>query len=889
MRVGVAKQIRRWPRAFPAPAAGLICLALASAAAALDPSKAITQYPRDAWTMEDGLPQSSVQAILQSRRGDLWLGTQGGLVRFDGARFEVFDRSNTPEIRSQFVHCLAEDSAGRLWAGTDGGVLRLEAGGSVAVIDELAGERVTSILADADGGVWIGTRDAGLYRWRESGLERFTVAEGLGADRVMSLARGTGGILWVGTRKGLARLDGGRFETLTPADGLASEIVGALHAGRDGALWAGTAGGLSRYAGGAFTNYTTADGLPDDAVWALAEDPDGQLWIATSGGLSRLAGGRITTADTARGLPSDLFRSLFVDREGSLWAGTFDAGLLRLGDGPFTTWGVPEGLSHDTVMTVLEDSSGDLWIGTFGGGLNRLSGDRIQHYTIAGGLASNHVWSLAEDADRALWIGTFGDGLNRLENGRFAHFSTADGLPSDSIKAILPKPDGGLLVGTGHGLARFAGGRFVPAISGPEPFDRSVTSLLRGASGDLWIGTLGGGLARWRRGVLEVFTTADGLSSDTVYGLHEDAEGSLWIATQEGGLNRLRDGRFTAFSSRDGLPDDTLHRVLEDDSGRLWLSSNRGIFHLERSNLEAFAAGELPRLEPVVYGTEDGLRSREASGGAQPAGWRGRDGRLWFPTNAGVSAVDPARVVPRPVPAPVVVDRVLVDGVPLKAEGGGGEPAGVVPAGAEKLEIHYAALSYLATSEIRFRYRLAGFERDWVAAGGRRQAFYTSIPPGRYRFMVSASYDGAAWSSPAAVELTLEPRFYQTAWFFSASLLAAALAVYGLYRLRLRRHERRERELARRVAESLDQIKVLRGMLPICSACKSIRDDQGYWNQLESYLRQHSQAELSHALCPSCASELYPEFAGKLAEPEPSLIGSAQDDQDDSSVDVTRL
>ncbi len=868
MRHDLAGQIHRRPRALLALVAGLISFALAAAAPALDPSKAITQYPRAAWTMEDGLPQSSVQAILQSRRGDLWIGTQGGLVRFDGVRFEIFDRSNTPAIRSHSVRCLSEDSAGRLWAGTHDGVLRVEAGGTVTALEGLAGERVTSMLADPDGGVWIGTRDAGLYRWLDGELSRFTTADGLAADAVMSLARDAHGLLWIGTRKGLSRVEDGRFETLTPADGLAADIVGTLHAGRDGAIWAGTAGGLSRYSGGAFTNYTTADGLPDDAIWALAEDPDGQLWIATSGGLSRLAAGRIATANVAHGLPSDLLRSLHADREGGLWAGTFDAGLLRFGDGPFTTWGVPEGLSHDTVFAVLEDRRGDLWIGTFGGGLNRLSGDRIRHYTTADGLASNQVWSLAEDAAGGLWIGTFGDGLNRLAEGRFDHFSTADGLPSDSVKAILAEPDGSLLVGTGRGLARLRDGRFAPALSGPQPFDHSVTSLLRAReSGALWIGTLRGGLARWRDGALDTFTSRHGLSSDTVYALHEDAEGALWIATQDGGLNRLRDDRFTAFTSRDGLPDDTIHRILEDDAGRLWMTSNRGIFHLERTQLEAFAAAEVSSLRPVLYGTEEGLRSREASGGAQPAGWRGRDGRLWFPTTRGVSVVDPARLSPRTAPSPAVIDRILVDGVPR-----GHSAGGLVPAGSEKLEIHFSALSFVAPSKIRFRYRLEGFEREWVDAGARRQAFYTKIPPGRYRFAVSASYDGATWSEPAATELTLTPRFYQTGWFVAVSLLAATLAVYGVYRLRVRRLQLHERELARRVAESLAQIKVLRGMLPICASCKSIRDDQGYWNQLESYLKQHSQAELSHALCPACTSEFYPDFADQLAEPDDSSV-----------------
>ncbi len=844
---------------------GLLLSGELTASFALDPAKDVSQYTRDSWTIEDGLPQSSVQAILQTRRGDLWLATQGGLARFDGVRFEVFDRSNSPAILSNHITCLSEDDSGRLWAGTHRGALMVDEHG-VTAVPRTADLLVTSIIASQPEGVWIGTRHSGLYRLAGDEVSVLRREDGLADDAVMSLAAAPEGSLWIGTRQGLNRLEDGRLSTFHRADGLAAEIVGALHVSRDGTLLAGTAEGLSRY-DGAFSPVDAGGPALRDAVWSIAEDDTGNLWVATQNGLSRLAGGHLATATTEHGLPSNLIRSLLVDREGSLWVGTFDGGLMRLGDGAFTTWSTAEGLSHDTVMTVLEDRRLNLWIGTFGGGLNRLADGGISHYTTADGLSSNHIWSLAEDAGGALWIGTFDHGLNRLAEGRCDVFTVSDGLSSDSVKVILPASDGSLLIGTSGGLDRFHDGRFDPVTAGSRRVASSVTDLHRASTGWLWIGTLGDGLSRLSDGSLETFTTADGLSSDTVFALHEDASGNLWIATQDGGLNRWRDGRFTVFSSRVGLVDDTVHQILEDDDGRLWMSSNKGIFYAELAQLEAVATGRASHLEPVAFGTEDGLATREASGGSQPAGWRGQDGRLWFPTVSGVSVIDPAGFEPRPAPRPVVIESVLVDGEPLPSN-----PGSEIPAGSSRLEIDYAALSFLAPTRIRYRYRLEGFDPEWVDAGGRRQAFYTRIPPGHYRFAVTASYDGVTWSpEPATLELTQRPRFYQTGLFYLALILAAALGGVGSHHLRVRHLKRRERELARRVEDSLAQIGVLRGMLPICASCKRIRDDRGYWNQLEAYLSEHSRVELSHALCPSCTQELYPQLNITTApEPDPT-------------------
>lgn len=834
---------------------------------ALDPAKSISQYPRLVWTIEAGLPQSSVQAILQSRTGHLWIGTQGGLARFDGAEFKVYDRGNTAAMASNFISCLAEDDTGTLWAGSHGGVLRIAADGEVSTLgtaDGLAHSLVSSIQVARKGEVWIGTR-SGLHRFRGDTLETIRFGDAESDQRVLSLASTDDGSLWIGTPNGLIRHRANGSEMFHQEDGLPSDIVGALYAADDGGLWIGTAAGIGHLQQGQWRSFTTADGLPDPVIWALLEDQDGNIWAATGSGLARWTTddtdigkpprGSWTSAASAQGLPG-LVRSLYEDREGRLWVGTFDAGLWRLGDGAFTTWSHWEGMVDQSVTTVLEDRDGNIWIGTLGGGLQRMSDGESHRFGAAEGLFGEQIGALAEDPGGGLWVGTFGDGLFFLDpdSNRFHHYDSTDGLSSTTVKAVLAEADG-LWVGGSGGLDHFPGDR-PKAGAGRLLLDgQSINALYRSISGDLWVGSLGGGLHRLRGEEITTFGTAEGLGSLIVHDIHEDSGGGLWIASRDGGLSHLFGERFQTFTSRDGLPNDTLHQILEDDSGRLWMSSERGIFWLSKSDLEKFVPGDGRQLLPERFGREDGLRGREASGGTQPAGWRGSDGRLWFATASGVAVVDPDRVRVRPAPEPVRIEELRVDDHLRR-------PQAVerIEAGAEKLELYYTVLSFQAPANVRFRYRLEGFETDWVAAGERRRAFYTKIPPGRYRFVVAASYDEHRWSNePAALDLVILPHFYQTPWFYAIVIFGIGCAIATFLRWRMGLAARREKELARRVEESLAQIRVLEGMLPICSSCKSIRDDRGYWSQLETYISAHSQARFSHSLCPSCASEYLSE------------------------------
>lgn len=847
----------------------LIAFAItASPITGLDPHKALTQFQLQQWTQDDGLPQSSVQDILLASDGFLWVATQEGLARFDGVRFDVFDKSNTPAITHHNFSCLAEGPPGVVWAGHDGGLVRWSAGETTAVaLPGLENRQIRSLHMGEEDELWIGSRDGGLGFLRDGQLTVYTTADGLAHDRVWAVRGGVDGEILIATDGGLSRWHDDQLTTWTTTEGLADQRVNDALRDGDGTLWAATQGGLCSLQDLEFTCRDDRHGLAERSIYTLLEDHHGALWIGTNGGgLNRLFAGELATLDEANGLPGNLMRTLREDHHGNLWIGSAGTGLLQLVDGLFTTWSTREGLSYDGVYTVFEDRQGVIWIGTFGGGLNRFEKGRTTVYTTADGLPGMNVWSLAEDHHGALWIGTYGNGLSRLQNGDFTTFTTADGLSNDFVRAILEDRQGDLWIATRQGLNRLREGRFTAYNAADGLGVDSLYGLALDSLGRLLIATDGGGLRRFDGTTFSAWTTAEGLSEDRLFDVYEDRAGTLWLGTVGSGLNRLRDGQVTVIDSRVGLFDDNIYRLLEDELGFLWMSCNKGIFRVAKSELEAFARGEIERVHSVVYGREDGLKSREANGGSQPAGYKTRDGRLLFPTLGGWAEVDPKRALARSSPPSTVISELWIDGQRVDLI----NPAAVgVPAGSRALEMHYTAPALQAAATLRFRYRLTGYEGAWNDVGQRREAYFTHLPPGDYHFEVSSSYDGEDWSPPGAgLSLTLEPFFYQTTTFYLLVVMATVLLVILGHQLRVRGLKAREVELEKRVTAALAQLKVLRGILPICASCSRIRDQRGDWSKLETYVQEHSHAQFSHGICPQCSQKLYGDFLSVTHEKE---------------------
>jgi signal transduction histidine kinase/ligand-binding sensor domain-containing protein/CheY-like chemotaxis protein/HPt (histidine-containing phosphotransfer) domain-containing protein len=769
----------------------------------LDPSKSLTEFREDVWGSDEGLPQETVPAIAQTRDGYLWAGTELGLARFDGLRFTVFDKSNTPGLKSNKIDALLADRRGDLWIGTiGGGLTRLHDGTfqTFTMQEGLSNNSVLALLEDSDGNLWIGTEGGGLDCLKNGHFARYSRREGLSDDLVFALAEGIDGSIWVGTGEGLDRRINGTFQNYNSHNGLPHRNVRSLTTARDGTLWIGTNGdGLIRFRNGEFRSFTSKDGLPANAIVSLREDRRGSLWIGTGGGgICRLSGEKFSSFTTENGLPSTDVRSIFEDHDSNLWLGTAGGGLVRFFDSRlFLSFGVKQGLSDPIVLPVLEDHAGALWMGTKTGGLNRMqSGKVTQVFTTKQGLADNLVFTLCEDQSHTLWIGTR-KGLNKLQNGKLTTYTQKNGLPSDIILACYSDHAGNLWIGTRNGLSTLRNGMFKNYSTEDGLSNKVVRAIYEDADNNIWLGTSGGGLNLFRNGRFEVFNTRRGLSNDVVLSIYQDRGRVFWIGTDGGGLNRMKDGKFTSYTSKDGLLDDVMFRILEDESGNLWMSSNKGVFRASRQALNDFAAGRIKRIPTYSYGKADGMATRECNGGFQPAGWKTRDGHLWFPTMQGVVSVDPSKVEIAAAPPLVAVEQILIDGKNIKTAG----PARGSP-GRGDLEFHYSAPNFRSPQRVTFRYQLEGFDHDWIEAGTRRTAYYTNIPPGDYRFRVRATNGEGEWSATAAVaRVILPPRFYQTLWFYGLCGLVVVGLAWGGHFTHVRELQKRRTMLERAVEE----------------------------------------------------------------------------------------
>jgi diguanylate cyclase (GGDEF)-like protein len=782
---------------------------------ALNPAKEFFQFHLSNWKMDGDLIDNIVYCSLQDSSGYIWLGTTKGLVRFDGIRFKTFDNNNVPEQLTKYlVRVLYEARDKTIWIGTDGGLIKLGNGRITAYTtnEGLPHNIITALCSDSRGNLWIGTDGGGLTSFRD-----------------------------------------GRFFTYTTNEGLSSNFLKCIKEDKEGNLWVGTRKGLNRFSNGNIApSSNPADIRIESSVLSIVDDSVGNLWIGTNEGLKKISGRKLTSFSNADGITETIVLNLYIDRTGILWIGT-GAGLYRMKNGEFSKLTVEDGLFGNAVNSILEDREGSMWIGTVDGGLNRLKDVSFTSYTSRQGLADDMVRCVIEDRDGCMWIGTSG-GLSRLREGEWISINPAPSAAGNYIASVLEDRGGMLWLGTRDGLYR--GNRETGIFSLFAPQQRFsgyvITSLHEDSAGTLWVGTLGSGLHFYKNKQWYKYTTENGLSNNYIKCLHEDARGNIWIGTQEG-LNRLIPGTdtFTVYSVSHGLAHDAiiciyedkdgafwigtrngptrfedgiffpyfnqveeflnngLFAILEDSRGYLWMSSNKGVFRVWKKELNDLAAGESVEPDVRFFNEADGLRSRVCNGGTQPAGWKSRDGRLWFPTICGAAVVEPGKLIRNRQPPPVLVEEIVIDDKEYAGTSGVTRGSAVFCPGVKNLEFHYTALSYLQPEMIRFKYRLLGYDAGWVNAGTRRTAYYTNLSPGNYTFRVIACNNDGLWNSDgASYEIYLEPYFYQTTWFLVLCCVVIIIGAGVLYRWRVSALTRHRKELELLVDDRTRQLKI---------------------------------------------------------------------------------
>jgi len=746
------------------------CCLLFIPLSALDPQSLLTQYARQSWDDRQGLPQNSVLSIAQTADGYLWLGTEEGLVRFDGIRFTPFDKTNTPQIKDNYIRKLFPDSRGNLWIGIrDGGLVLYRQGRfkSFGQAEGLTHSTVNAITEDDRHNLWVGTDGGGLFVLEGNRFKVYTTAQGLPHNTIRSLYTDSRGTLWIGTIKGVCSFKEEKFQPVAVA-GAQEFHINALCEDSRGNFWIGAYEGLFKKEPGKALFSRLDPGKADFKVYAVLEDRDHNLWIGTTAqGLFRYRDGQFAAMTKNEGLPDSAITSIAEDREGSLWIGTAYGGLARLGDEKFKTFTTMEGLTDNLVFSVFADRAGHIWIGT-GNGLDRLEDGRFSHFSTQNGLCHNSISGMTEDASGRLWVCT-DDGVNHFRGDGPGLAAVEQYLRRSYWLAALEDSAGTVWAGSISGLFhrpkdRETFGQVKDFPAGP------VNLIFEDSRKNLWFSVYRQGLVCRRAGQFTLYNTGKGLASDSVNCIYEDKQATLWIGTING-LCRLKDNRFSQCTESQGLFNNNIYQVLEDDDGNFWMSCNKGIFTVKKRALNDLCDQKTAAVVSRVFNKEDGMKTNECNGGYQAAGCKDKNGRLWFPTSKGVATIDPAAIKTNDIKPPVYIETILLDGQPIDF----GNQIKIKP-GVKRIEFHYTAPSFIDPGRVKFKCRLTGYDDRWVDADKSRMIAYTNLDSGDYRFSVTACNNDGLWNEAgAAVNLVVIPPLWKTWWFTLVSLVCFAL------------------------------------------------------------------------------------------------------------------
>ncbi len=743
------------------------------------------------WTTENGLPQNTVTSIIQTRNGYLWLGTFGGLARFDGVKFTVFDSASVPVMKSNRILSLFEDEWDRLWIGTElGEVYIKDKDGFHLFSTESAIDRVTvtAIVADDTNHIFLSS-DTGIERYTLDNAGEVTPGSGivLTNERTFGLYKHPNGSVWARVQGNVFKIEDIRLTPLDPAEYPITHDILSLDFAPDGSMLYGGGDQLGVASKAGLRKLLSLDPDVRSTGFAIKSNGD-SYWLLQANRLFEFKGAETVRHDLNKYIGSSS-RSIFFDREGNLWLGMNGDGLIRLTRRKVDSLSEIQGFDHTSNFAMAEDGDGAVWIA--GRALQRLKDGKVTKFkSLKGGGNFPVLRTLAFDVDGRLWVaGT--SGIFYFESGQLIpKFEFVD----SEIFCLYFDNDGILWAGGRDGVWRFSGEDSTHFnIENGLP-NNSVHYIMQTRDGTIWIGTVGG-VCSYRNGLFSALTSENGLSGNDVRAIHEEEDGSIWLGTYGGGLSRIRDGKIVSITAKDGLYDNFVSRILADDEDRLWILGNLGVFAVRREELTEVADGTRSVLTCVVFDSSDGIRSSEANGGHQPAGIKKKDGELLFPMLQDIVVIDPKQIS-QDAPS-IIIESARsrqhlgqpVAG-PLWLDGSG---VVHVNESSRNLDISFTGLSFAKPEKIRFYYKLEGLDEDWTDAGAIRNAFYPYIPPGSYTFFVKAVNANGVWSDQeASISIEVAKSFWQTSWFLALVLTVVAIAIVMAYRFRVQRLRARQ-------------------------------------------------------------------------------------------------
>jgi ligand-binding sensor domain-containing protein/AraC-like DNA-binding protein len=771
----------------------------------LDPEKPVDQYLLDQWEIAEGIPSNTINSIVQTPDGYLWVATGKGLIRFDGIRFTVIDfieDNSIDPMKDTVPDTLFVDREGTLWIGSSAGLTyyRYKSGQfrTFTSAQGLTKDRIRRISEDMKGNLWISFFSSYVNRLSNGEFTAFNASHGLEGKKINTIIEDRKGNLLFGSREnGVFIYKEGKFSHY-PIAGLDNLQVITMHEDRKGNLWIGTNNGLFQVTDQGIQRYTTADGLSNDFITYITEDSDWNFWVGTVKGLNRVKKRQENAIDVETVLQHFLITCLFEDQEKSLWVGTYDSGIKRLKEGKFTSFSPLEAHQEEIFFSLFEDQRGDNWIGAYDGKSFRYRGNKLIESVKVPGCSGTGITSIAEDTNGNLWLGTNGKGVFQKKNQTFARYTVEEGLADNVVSSIFKDSQGNLWFSTfdGVSLIRNNNKAIESLASGNGLLGKRVHNVYEDKDRNIWIAA-DKGVTVLKDGKLTKENMSYYLEDVSVTCIYEDLPGPdkrdskdrmFWIATQGAGLKRLTlsDGRVVSYTTDNGMTTNFIYQFLEDQQGNFWLMSDSGILRVDKRELDRFANHSLDIIHCTSFGISDGLKSLEFDNEfSRNSALKTRNGEFWFITKKGISIVNPAKVRINKIPPPVVIEAAFFNeqSIPLHQEKNSFK-------GITDLRFHFTAPTFLSPERINFQYQLEGFDEKWVflSPGSERVARYKNPEPGTYTFRVIACNAEGIWNRNGDNFIfALKPFFYQTLLFkilviFMLAVLAAA--VYYIYKKR---------------------------------------------------------------------------------------------------------
>jgi ligand-binding sensor domain-containing protein len=743
----------------------------------LDPTQPIASYLRTTFTVEDGLPSNVVDAILQTRNGFLWIGTDAGLVRFDGRHFSPVVFRGLRATSQDAVRALAETSNGDLWIGTNFGLARLpissqlQTSGAQATIYHIGaggGDRITSLIVGHDGVLWAGT-ESGLYRYQRDGF--LSVIPTLGITHIELAVNGN---LLIVAEHQFLEWDGTQ---LIDHPGLAqklgtngSQYLNVLQ-DHTGAIWFSTMMGIARSVGNSVKKFSKYGPQYNEYSLRAYEDHQGNVWAYKNGpGLVRM-----TTPSEKPLLIGNSARTFYADRDGELWIGTNGHGLVRFKDRLVSVFTMANGLPSDTTMTVLRTSAGQLWVGNNCGGLSLFNGTSFKRYDEKQGLTNSCVWSLAEGVDHELWVGTWGGGLFRFRDGHFTQYSQMAGMASDVVRDILVARDGSLWLATETALTHMLQGKFKNYTVSDGLSSDHILSVYQDREGRIWAATTRG-IDRQEGERFQALSTPHDLFDPNYVSFGMDSYDTLYVLSAPAGISRVEGRRLLAVNE-----DLDVMSMLLLPSHQLWFSGRHGIFRIAQEELRRFDQTHEGPMDYFSLGREDGLVSTQCSDGS-PNMALAPDGKLWIATVQGLARIDTLKLKRNYAQPTIFLEDVTVG---TKKQPFRDKLS--LPPGNSHVELKFDSIELLSPEKIHFQYRLDGVDPGWLDADVTRTAVYTSISPGSHDFHVRACNSAGVWDRKGvAFKVFQQPLYYETNGFRLLAVAGVTLLLVGIYFLRVR-------------------------------------------------------------------------------------------------------